>query len=121
MTETFSPDGERLTDDEQATCRQLAPQAKRFAKVTRTVEDGTTFVLLFRNPTRAEYKNFRATWGVDGKELEAFEVLALTVCVKPTQAELYAILEDWPGLINGEVCGPLAKLAGMTSGDSAKK
>jgi hypothetical protein len=120
MSESLSTDHtETLTADEIAAARAAAPNAKRFGKVTRVV-GGQTYTLIFRAPTRAEFKAFRTLLSTDGQEIEAFEKLALTVAVRPSEGELLAILEDWPGLINAQVQRTLSALAGLTGGESAK-
>lgn len=121
MTESFKADPYALTEEELAMCRQLAPTAQRFSKATRNPDAGVHFTFYFRNPTRAEFKMFRQLLAKDGEEIEAFEKLALTLVIKPTEGEFLSLLNDWPGLVNNSLQEAVGKLAGLSDDERSKK
>lgn len=106
-----------LTAQETETAQTLAPDAKHFQKV---LFNGR--VLLFRNPTRQEYKQFRAIFDQDKGELRACEALAGTICIQPTPQQWDTeLLNEYPGVgVNPDVQKAMMLLTGMASEETAK-
>jgi hypothetical protein len=105
-----------LTPSELEQAQKAAPGAKRFQKVEY---NGRTFI--FRNPTRPEYKAFRAAYAEDHGELMAYEALAVTLAVIPSPDEFLAYLDEYPGAgANKAIVSALNLLTGMASADQAK-
>lgn len=105
-----------LTASELEAAQKAAPGAKRFVKVEY---NGQT--LVFRNPTRPEFKAFRQQFAEDKGELVAYEQLAITLCVAPGSDAFLALLDEWPGMANNNaVVRALNQLTGMASADQAK-
>lgn len=106
-----------LTAQETETAQKLAPDAKHFEKV---LFNGRA--LIFRNPTRPEYKQFRAIYDQPNGELKALEALAGTLCVQPSPEKWETeLLTEYPGAgINVDVQKAMLKLTGMTSEETSK-
>lgn len=106
-----------LTPEELTAAKTLAPDAKHFQKV---LFNGR--VLLFRNPTRQEYKFFRTIFDADKGELKACDALAGTVCIQPSPKEWDAdLLNEYPGVgVNPDVQKAMMLLTGMASEETAK-
>ena len=106
-----------LTPEELTKAQAASPGAKRFDKCLFNGK-----ALIFRNPTRQEYKQFRTLWSQENGEGPAFEALAGTVCVIPSAQEWEAdILEAFPGAgMNPEVVKCLSRLTGMASEETQK-
>jgi SH3-like domain-containing protein len=105
-----------LDPDELVKAREASPGAKNFQKV---LFNGQT--LIFRNPTRQEYKQFRQIYDADGQESAAYAALAGTLSAIPSPSEWEALLEEYPGAGNNvSVITTLNILTGITSKETAK-
>lgn len=76
--------------------------------------------VVFRKPTRNEYKRFRAIANDPAQVANCQEVLARACIVYPEKAtEFDALLDDFPGI--PEACGKaLGELCGMQTEESTK-
>lgn len=106
-----------LTPAELTQAQAAAPDAKRFQKATF---NGRT--LIFRNPTRPEYKMFEQLWDQQNGEAKACSALAGALIVIPTPAEWESdILAVYPGAgRNNEIAKALLNLTGYASEENQK-
>lgn len=78
-------------------------------------------VLVFRKPTRAEYKKFQKLARDPETNDVSDETLASDTIVSHTREEFGAMLEEWPGLMGGkEINRAMQELAGIVRTDEGK-
>ena len=76
--------------------------------------------VVYRKPTRAEYRRFRAMSHRPEAIADAQEMLARACCVHPAPATAFdALLEDFPGIPEGSGKA-LGDLAGMSADETGK-
>lgn len=79
-------------------------------------------VWVFRKPSSAEYKMFRAKSHNPASAPTAQEDLARVTVVHPSRAAFDAFLEEYPGFCeNPDVTKALGQLTGMTEDDHVKR
>jgi hypothetical protein len=84
-----------------------------------TAQDGESWRVVLRKPTRAEYKMFRSNANNPQRASDAPEHLFTAICVYPSAAELTVLLNEWPGI--PEACGKMViELAGMSGFEQGK-
>ena len=81
-----------LTEDQ---LKELESTHKRIAHIR--AKDGE-WEVVFRKPTRAEYKRFRSSINDPQNAADAAEQLARQCVVYPTREAFDALLEDWPAI-----------------------
>lgn len=75
--------------------------------------------VVFRAPTRAEYKRFRSEINNPNTSADAQEKLARTCVVYPTREAFDALLEEWPAI--PEACSKaFSRLMGLTAEEDVK-
>ena len=79
---------------------QLETQHKRIAHVR--AKDGS-WEVVFRKPTRMEYKQYRASSNNEVKKADAQEALCRQIVVYPAKADYDILLDEWPAI--PEACG----------------
>ena len=79
---------------------------------------GGAWVVVYRKPTRAEYKRFRAMSHRPEAVADAQEALARSCAVFPAKAEYDALLEDYPAIpeASGKALGDLAGISAEETG-----
>lgn len=100
---------------------QLEAAHKRVAVVRgRPDPDGATpWEVVFRKPTRAEYKMFRANSHNPATIADAQEKLARACVVHPSKEAFDALLEDWPAIPEA-ASGAFSRLMGLAADEDSK-
>jgi hypothetical protein len=103
-----------LTPEKEAELAEKHPGARGLKHPRKPLQ------VILREPTRAEYKRFRATAIDDRRKPEAQEQLFASVCVWPeTPAEREQLLEQWPAC--PEACSKLFDdMLGLTGVEQGK-
>lgn len=82
-----------LTKDELDKLREANPNG-----IVHLVGAGGRYECVFRTPTRAEYKMFRAAIHNDARKSDANETIALQTVVYPTRDAFDALLNTFPAI-----------------------
>ncbi len=98
---------------------QIAEFEATHKRIAHVVGKDDAWECVFRRPTRAEFKRFRAQLHNDEQKADAQENLARSCVVHPPATGFDALLEDFPAI--PEACGKaLGELAGFAVNQSAK-
>ena len=81
-----------LTDE------QLADLEAQHGRIARVRGQSNTWEVVFRKPSRAEYKQFRGRVNNPQLAADAQEQLARQCVVHPSKEAFDALLEDWPAI-----------------------
>lgn len=81
-----------LTDED---IKKLEADHKRIAHIRAKDSE---WEVVFRKPTRAEYKRFRSSINDPQNAADAAEQLARCCIVYPTREAFDALLEEWPAI-----------------------
>lgn len=105
----------KLTDEEFTELQGKYP-GKRLARVE--MASGT---YVFRQPTRAEHRIFKAMILDSSTTATAYDDLACRTVVYPEPADFLKLLDDRPGLTsNGKIVKALNRLSGQEDEDEGK-
>lgn len=105
-----------LTKDELDKLREQNPGG-----IVHLVGAGDRYECVFRTPTRAEYKMFRANLHNDARKADANEVLAMQVVVHPSREAFGALLDRFPAIPDALATNDEFKaMTGITAEEGAK-
>src|SRR4051812_19368289 len=80
------------------TAEELADLEAKHVRTAHLIGKGGAWEVVFRKPTRAEYKAFRARAHNPAQAADAQEILARACVVHPSKEAFDALLEDYPGI-----------------------
>lgn len=100
-----------MSDEAKNTDTMLETLKAKHGKIgVVEVEDGA--VIVFRRPTRAEYDSWMDMGGAQAGSA-ARRQLAEDTLVYPSRDAFYAILDEYPALLNGACTNAILELAGL--------
>ena len=100
------------------TDKQLEDLESQYGRIGHVVGFRQAWEVVFRKPTRAEYKMFRSNASNDAKKADATEILCRATVVYPSKQEFDALLDDFCGICEAstpvlmELCGLKAEEMG---------
>lgn len=101
------------------TAEELSTFEAKYQRIAHVIGAGESWHVVFRKPTRQEYKQFKARLSNPQQAPDAQEILTRNIVVWPSTEQYDALLEDYPGI--PEACSDaLMKLAGMRGDEEAK-
>lgn len=100
------------------TAEQIQGYQAQHGRVAHVIGKDSAWECVFRKPSRAEYKRFRAL-AVSDNKAEAQEWLATVTAVFPDRTAFEALLDNYPGIPEA-AAGRLAELAGLSVEETGK-
>jgi hypothetical protein len=99
---------------------QIEELRKTHGRVAVVTGKDDAWQVVYKKPSRADYKRFRAMSHRPEQASEAQEMLALKCVVHPSAEALDALLEDYPGIpeASGKALGELAGVTGADAGEA---
>lgn len=104
---------------ELITQEKLEELEAKYVRIAHIIGKNQSWEVVFRKPTRQEYKMFRSNAGNDAKKADATEILCRSLVIYPTREQFDALLEDFPAIC--EASSPvLMDLCGLSVDQSGK-
>jgi hypothetical protein len=88
---------------------QVAELETKFKRLGRIRHDRGAYEVVFRRPTRVEFRSFREKIHNPARKAAAQEELARLLVVYPTREKFDELLEEYPALCDGEAVSDLLK------------
>ena len=98
---------------------QLDELRTQHKKIAHVADKHGEWEAVYRRPTSAEYKRFRAMLHNDAQKADATEWLARACVVHPTRDQFNALLDEFPAIADASGTA-LGELVGFTADQSAK-
>ena len=83
---------------EKLTQQQIDELEEKWKRIAHLKAKGGEWEVVFRKPTRGEYRRFKAQINDPNQQSDAAEQLARVLVVYPSREAFDALLEDWPAI-----------------------
>lgn len=104
---------------ELLTKEQLEELELKYKRIAHVIGFNKEWEVVFRKPSRAEYKLFRANATNESKKAEATEMLCRATVIVPSKEKFDELLEDFPGICEASSTA-LLHLCGLAVDESLK-
>jgi len=99
--------------------QEIAELKSTHGRIAHVVGKGNAWEVVFRKPTRAEYKKFKADAANPARQSDAQEMLARSIVVHPSREAFDALLEDYPAIPEAS-SSAIAELVGFGTEEAGK-